>query len=46
MKYCIWHNTIGQADQYFILNKETHKVVTVFGCLFPLPKWLGKLLMK
>lgn len=36
MKYRIWHNTRGSADEYFITKGN--------DVLLKIPKWLGKLL--
>jgi len=33
----LWHNTQGDADQYFVRKGEK--------ILFRIPKWLGRLLM-
>ena len=36
MRYNIWHNTNGIADQYFVCKGD--KV------MFQIPKWIGRLL--
>ena len=38
MKYKIWHNTRGSADEYFITEGN--------DVLLKIPKWLGKLLKR
>ena len=47
MKYSLWHNTKGIADQYFIINNETKQVVPQwFGCIWPIPKFIGRIFCK
>lgn len=40
MKYYIWHNTRGIADEYFVVRKKDDIV------LFGIPKILGRLIYK
>jgi hypothetical protein len=46
-RYHIWHNTRGQADEYFIVNNETHEVVPQwFNCIWSIPRFIGRLICK
>lgn len=40
MKYSIWHNTRGTADEYFVTQKHGNHVY------FKIPKWIGRLLVR